>query len=80
MLDEMIEKATRTFDGLEPSRLSGPSTEPAYYSIVFEDLFGVAIHLATHAGQIVYITKMLQEGSINDLWTQTHRELGAWKS
>jgi hypothetical protein len=80
MFDEMIDKATQTLDALEPSRLSEPSTEPAYYSIVFEDIFGVAIHLATHTAQIVYITKMLQEGSVNDLWTQTHRELGAWKS
>jgi len=62
------------------SRLSEPSTEPAYYSIVFEDLFGVAIHLATHTGQIVYVTKMLKEGSVNDLWMQTHKELGALKT
>ena len=80
LLDEMVEEATRTFDALDASRLSEPSTEPAYYSIVFEDLFGVAIHLASHTGQIVYITKMLKEGSINDLWTQTHKKAGAWKS
>lgn len=77
--DEMVEQATRTFDSLDASRLAEPSTEPAYYSIVFEDLFGVAIHLASHAGQIVFITKMLKEGSINDLWTQTHQKAGAWK-
>jgi hypothetical protein len=47
---------------------------------VFEDLFGIAIHLATHTGQIVYVTKMLKEGSVNDLWTQTHRDLGAWNT
>lgn len=80
MFDEMVEKATQTFDALDPSRLSEPATEPAYYSIIFEDLFGVAIHLAAHTGQIVYVTKMLREGSVSDLWTQTHRELGAWKS
>jgi len=80
MFDEMVEKVVQTFAALNTSRLGEPSTEPAYYSIIFEDLFGVAIHLATHTGQIVYVTKMLKEGSINDLWTQTHRELGAWKS
>jgi hypothetical protein len=48
MFDEMVEKAVQTFAALDRSRLSEPSTEPAYYSIVFEDLFGVAIHLATH--------------------------------
>lgn len=80
MFDEMVEKAAQTFAALEPSRLSEPSTEPAYYSIVFEDLFGVAIHLATHTGQIVYVTKMLREGSVSELWTRTHRESGAWKT
>lgn len=80
MFDEMVKRATETFDALDASRLGEPSTEPAYYSIVFEDLFGAAIHLATHAGQIVYITKMLKENSINELWAQTHRESGAWKT
>ena len=80
MFDEMIDEATETFAALDPSRLGEPSTEQAYYSIVFEDILGVAIHLATHTGQIVYLTKMLKEGSVTDLWTQTHREQGAWKS
>ena len=80
ILDETIARADQTFANLDPSRLSAPSTEPAYYSTVFEDLFGVAIHVAVHTGQIVYITKMLKEGSIDDLWAQTHRNLGAWRS
>ena len=80
LFDEMVEKATQTFDGLNASRLSNPATEPAYYSIVFEDFLGVAIHMATHAGQIVYITKMLKEGSVDDLWTRTHRGAGAWRT
>ncbi len=73
LLDEMTTEATRTFASLEAARLSQPSTEPAYYSTIFEDLFGIAIHLATHTGQIVYITKMLKEGAIDELWTKTHR-------
>ena len=77
---EMVEKATQTFDDLAATRLSNPATEPAYYSTIFEDLLGIAIHLATHAGQIVYVTKMLKEGSIDDLWTRTHRGAGAWKT
>jgi uncharacterized damage-inducible protein DinB len=80
MFDEMVDEATQTFARVDASRLAEPSTEPAYYSIVFEDLFGIAIHMASHAGQVVYITKMLKEGSINDLWTKTHKEARAWKS
>jgi hypothetical protein len=79
-LDEMVNKAEETFAGLNASRLRDDSTEPAYYSTVFEDLFGVAIHMAVHTGQIVYATKMLKEGSINDLWTQTHKTTGAWRT
>ena len=80
MFDEMTEKVSETFAVLNPSRLSEPSSEPAYYSIVLEDILGVAIHLATHTGQIVYVTKMLKEGSVSELWTQTHKKAGAWKS
>jgi len=79
LFDEMVAQATETFDALDARRLSDPSTEPAYYSTIFEDLFGVAIHLATHMGQILYITKLLKENSINDLWVQTHKAAGAWK-
>jgi uncharacterized damage-inducible protein DinB len=80
ILDETIARTEQTFAELEATRLTDQSTEPAYYSTVFEDLFGVAIHVAVHTGQIVYVTKMLKEGSINDLWTQTHRSLGAWRT
>jgi hypothetical protein len=79
-LDELVEKAEQTFNSLEPSRLRDESTEATYYSTVFEDLFGAAIHMAVHTGQIVYITKLLKEGSINDLWTQTHKSTGAWRT
>lgn len=80
LFDEMVETAVETFAALTPARLNEPSTEPAYYSIIFEDLFGVAIHLAVHTGQIVYVTKMLRESSINDLWTKTHKEFRVWKA
>ena len=40
-LDEMVDEATKTFGGLDASRLGEPSTEPAYYSIVFEDSSGL---------------------------------------
>jgi hypothetical protein len=78
-LAELTVKATQTFETLTPSGLAAASTEPAYYSLVVEDLLGIAIHMATHTGQIVVLTKMLQAGSLDELWMHTHRELGAWK-
>lgn len=75
-----IEKASATFDRLTASQLSEPSTTPEYYSLLFEDLLGVLFHFATHAGQIVYITKMLQEGSLDELWMKAHKTAGVWKT
>jgi hypothetical protein len=80
ILDDTFKKAERTFAELDLHRLGDPSTEPTYYSSIFEDLFGIAIHIATHTGQIVYVTKALNEGSVNDLWSKTHKSQGAWRS
>jgi len=80
VFDEMVIKAEQTFAALDVTQLMNPSTEPAYYSTIYEDLFGIAIHIAVHTGQIVYITKLLEEGSVNELWMETHRSHGAWKS
>ncbi len=79
MFSDMVARTERTFDGLTPERLGDPSPEPKMHSIVLEDLINAANHLANHAGQIVWIAKMLHGGAIDDVWIQTHRQLGAWK-
>lgn len=77
--EEMISRAERTFDGLTPERLSEPSPEPAMHELVIEDLLNAAMHLSTHTGQIVWIAKMLAEGSVREVWIKSHRNEGAWK-
>lgn len=79
LFDEMVARAEHTFDVLTPERLDDPSPEPKMHTIVLEDLMNVLAHLANHAGQIVWIAKMLHAGEIDDVWIHTHRELGAWK-
>ena len=79
IFEATITKAALTFDTLTPARLAEPSTEPNFNSIVFEDLLGVAVHLATHTGQIIYITKMLKAGALDEIWMKAHTEAGAWK-
>lgn len=79
MFDDMVARAERTFDGLTPERLADPSPEPKMHAIVLEDLINVATHIANHAGQVVWIAKMLHGGAIDDVWIRTHRQLGAWK-
>jgi uncharacterized damage-inducible protein DinB len=77
--DEMVAHAVKTFDGLTAERLNDPSPEPKMHTIVLEDLMNILAHIANHAGQIVWIAKMLRAGQIDDVWIHTHRELGAWK-
>jgi uncharacterized damage-inducible protein DinB len=79
LFDDMVAKATRTFDALTPERLDDPSPEPKMHAVVVEDLINVAIHLSAHTGQILWIAKMLNEGSLDDLWMKAHRAEGAWK-
>jgi uncharacterized damage-inducible protein DinB len=77
--DEMVTNAERTFDRLTPESLGAASPEPAMHTIVFEDVLNAGMHFATHAGQILWIAKMLNEGAIDELWIKTHRSEGAWK-
>lgn len=78
--EAMVSRATETFDRLTPSRLEEPSPEPTMYTLLVEDVMNVAIHIANHAGQIVWIAKSLHEGAAHEVWIKTHRKLGAWKA
>jgi hypothetical protein len=60
------------FTSLDTSRFLEPTDEQDYVPTVFDLIFNIAIHLATHTGQIVYVTKMLKEGSIDELWIRAH--------
>jgi len=77
--DEMVANAERTFDTLTVERLGEPSPEPTMYTVAFEDVLNAAIHFSNHAGQIVWIAKMLREDAVHEVWIKTHRKLGAWK-
>ncbi|HYC92100.1 MAG TPA: DUF1572 family protein [Thermoanaerobaculia bacterium] len=83
LFDDMVSRAERTFASLTPERLGDPSPEPKMHSIVLQDLVNAFGHLANHAGQIVWIAKMLRgdapDKAIDEIWIRTHRDLGAWK-
>jgi uncharacterized damage-inducible protein DinB len=74
ILDATISEAAETLDRFDPERLLDPTEEPGYYPSRLDQIFGVAIHIATHMGQIVYVTKMLEEGSLDELWINAHRK------
>jgi uncharacterized damage-inducible protein DinB len=71
--DETIAQADNTLDSLEVSRLLEPTDEQDYVPTVYDLIFNIAIHLATHTGQIIYVTKMLKEGSVDELWIRAHK-------
>ena len=78
IFDDMVSKAEQTFNALTPERLAEPSPEPKMYKVLVQDLIGIATHLANHAGQVLWITKMLREGAIDEVWMKTHKHLGGW--
>jgi Protein of unknown function (DUF1572) len=73
IFDETIDQAASVLDSFEMSRFMEETKEPGYQT-VFEQLFGIAIHFAAHAGQVVYATKALKESSVDELWISTHRK------
>jgi uncharacterized damage-inducible protein DinB len=72
IFDETIDQAAQVFTSLDTSRFLEPTDEQNYVPTVFDLIFNIAIHLATHTGQIIYVTKMLKEGSLDELWIRAH--------
>ena len=71
--DEMVSQAEATLDVFDTSRFTSATEEPSYYPYVIDQLLGVLTHLATHTGQIVFVTKVLKEGAIDEIWIKAHK-------
>lgn len=80
IFDDMVAKAEQTMAHVQPAKLTGPSTDPERQTYLIEDLIGIATHLSTHTGQILWIAKSLHEGELNEVWMRTHKNLGGWKN
>jgi hypothetical protein len=70
----MVANADLTFDTVTVARLGDPSPEPKMHKLLVEDLTNIAIHLANHVGQIVWITKMLKGGAVDEVWMKAHKD------
>jgi uncharacterized damage-inducible protein DinB len=79
VFEDMISKAEQTFAKIRPEQLAGPSTEPDKFDALAEDLISICTHVSTHTGQILWITKMLEEGSLDEAWMRAHKHHGGWK-
>jgi len=74
IFDATISQAASILDSFDTSRFLEPTDERDYVPTIFDMIFNIAIHLATHTGQIVFVTKMLNEGSVDELWIRAHKE------
>jgi uncharacterized damage-inducible protein DinB len=79
IFDDMVTKADQTFNKVTADRLDGPSTDPEKNDFLIEDLIGILTHVSAHTGQILWITKMLNEGSLDEVWMRTHKHEGGWR-
>lgn len=79
IFNDMVARGEQTLAKLPPDRLTGPSTDPERLTYLVEDLIGIATHLSTHTGQILWIAKSLRAGEYNEVWMRTHKHLGGWK-
>lgn len=80
IFDDMVSNADKTFNDITTARLAAPSTDPPKALVLFEDIISIACHIATHTGQIVWITKMLHDGALDEVWMKTHKHLGGWRA
>jgi uncharacterized damage-inducible protein DinB len=75
VFEETVSQVSKVLESLDTARLLDATDEPSYNPTVFDLLFNVAVHVATHTGQIVFITKLLKDGSVDELWIRTHRAM-----
>jgi uncharacterized damage-inducible protein DinB len=64
----------RVLAELDPSRMSERIDRTGRISTFAQILLHVLQHNALHLGQLLYITKMLRPGTINDIWRTKRSE------
>ncbi len=70
-LDFAISEADRVLSEFDPARLQD-TTDRVGRSVSYAELiFNHVLHFTTHAGQIVFATKLIQNDLIHDVWKST---------
>jgi uncharacterized damage-inducible protein DinB len=65
--DETVAIATRVLEGLQPSQMMETTERTGKTTTFAQVLLHVSHHTATHMGQIVWATKELQPGALEDI-------------
>jgi uncharacterized damage-inducible protein DinB len=71
MLEETAAETDRILGGLDEKRLLENTQNIEATMTVFSCLMRMSHHWAYHVGQIVFVTKTLREGSVQDLFRKT---------
>ncbi len=70
-LNIAIEEADTVLSNLHPDRLLDPAERTSEASTLMESISLQLTHYATHTGQILYATKLLDEKAIDEIWRTT---------
>lgn len=68
LLDQLVAEIDSTLSDLRPEDMTRTTDRTGKESTYGQILLHVLGHFAAHTGQILYVTKMLQEGAIQELW------------
>jgi len=71
LLDETVSESERVLAAVAPERMLEVNERTGKPFTVASLILRTAHHWGVHVGQIVYATKALSEGSMDELWTKT---------
>lgn len=72
--DEMVAEVDRVLGELDPASLMETTDRTGKTTTYVQILLHVTQHVAAHMAQIVYATKLLKEGAVDDLWMKTRSQ------
>ena len=71
-VDNMVIEVERVLEMFDQTQLLKKNDRTRKTSTNGQVILYQLLHFSTHVGQIVYATKLLKEGAIDELWRQTN--------
>lgn len=73
-LHEVATEVDHVLEAFDPARLMDTTDRSGTSSTYAQTIMHQVIHFAAHAGQIIYATKLLKAGAIDELWRKTLKD------
>ena len=73
-LHEAATEVDHVLEALDPTRLMDTTDRSGTSFTYAQIIMHQVIHFAAHAGQIIYATKLLKAGAIDELWRKTMKD------